>query len=84
MATINQLRIERRAYFAELKKAARTVDTDVEKVQRKINSVLARSRDVPEESDYQTVVDQLEMLLNSLVAMKNLLDSGRAIFSILG
>ena len=84
MATINQLRIERRAYFQELKRSARSVDSGVEKLQRLVDRVLDRRRDVPESLDWEKAVQELNNLLDLLVALEKIVESGRAIFSILG
>lgn len=83
LATINQLRQERLAYFRELKRTLRPVDTSVEKMERAINRIVSRTRDVPEVGDYQLMVQQLEEMLALLVTLEKLLQAGRAIFSIL-
>lgn len=83
MATINQLRQERQAYFRELKRVLKPVDTAVEKLQRFNQRILDRKRDIPEVSDYEQAMQELESLLQTLVAVQKLLDTGRAIFSVL-
>lgn len=83
MATINQLRTERLAYFRELKRALRTVDTEVEKAERKIESVLNRKRDVPETVDFEQITQTVEELGKTLIALDNVLSLGAALFGII-
>lgn len=83
MATINQLRQERRAYFQELKRQLRPVDSAVEKMQRLNERILGRTRDVPETADWEQMVEELESLLQVLTQLERLLRAGEAIFFIL-
>lgn len=53
MATINQLRRERIAFYKELKRGVRSLDSAVERLQRHVDSVLDRRRDLPETSDLE-------------------------------
>jgi len=81
LATINQLRQERFAYFRELKRALRSVDTEVEKAERRIETVLNRKRNVPETADWEQVTQVIQTLGETLRALDNILAAGAAIFA---
>lgn len=81
MATINQLRTERLAYFRELKRALRSVDTEVEKVERRIESVIQRKRDVPEITDFEHVTQIIQTLGETLMALETILRAGEVLFA---
>lgn len=83
MATINQLRIERLAYYRELKRGLRGVDTQVEDMKRQVDRILSRRRNVPEVADFQTSTRNLKQILDALVQLEKILETGRAIFQIL-
>lgn len=80
MATINQLRTERLAYFRELKRGLRTVDSAIEKAQRKVDGVLARKRDVPEVNDFETITEQIQLLGEAARALSAILEAGALLF----
>lgn len=80
MATINQLRTERLAYFRELKRALRAVDTELEKVERRIDQVLNRKRNVPEVNDFESVTQTTQALGEKLRSFDQTLDQGVALF----
>lgn len=80
MATINQLRTERLAYFRELKRALRSVDSEVEKVERKIDQVLNRKRNVPEVDDFEMVTATTQAMGEKLRQFDNALDQGVTLF----
>ena len=63
MLTINQLRSERFKGIKEIKKAVRSIDTAVEQVQRRIERILARKRDVPTERDLSDIVAESTTIL---------------------
>lgn len=80
MATINQLRVERLAYFRELKRALRPIDSAVEKAQRHVDRVLDRKRNVPETQDWLQF-DQIGFeLAEALEQMATVAVRGNAIF----
>jgi len=80
LATINQLRVERLAYFRELKRGLRTVDTAIEKAQRKVDGVLARKRDVPEVNDFESITEQIQALGEAARALSAILEAGALLF----
>lgn len=82
MATINQLRIERRAYFAELKRALRPADSAVERLERRIQRVLDRTRDVPEEKDFNDVVQLFQDAIMAYGNFENTLEQGSGLFGV--
>lgn len=80
MATINQLRIERRAFFQEFKRALHDLDSGVEKSQRFTNRILARTRDVPEVTEYERLFESLLGLIALVEKIEVVLSAGRAVF----
>lgn len=84
MATINQLRRERLAFFAELKRALRDVDSAIESNERLINRVLGRRLNVPEQTDYEKFVSGLTATIQAIAALERVVQTGTGIFSILG
>jgi len=82
LATINQLRVERRAYFSELKRSLKPADSAVEKLQRRIQRVLDRTRDLPEERDYAEVVELFRELVGAYAGFESTLEAGTALFGV--
>jgi hypothetical protein len=80
LATINQLRTERLAYFRELKRGLRTVDSAIEKAQRKVDSVIARKRDVPEVNDFEQITETIQALGEAARALSAILEAGALLF----
>lgn len=69
MATINQLRIERFAIFRELKRTLRDVDTATQAAERRIERVLSRKRDVPDQGDLLEVMNLVAAIADAAAAM---------------
>lgn len=80
MATINQLRIERRAFFQEFKRGVHDLDSGVETIQRFTNRILARTRDVPEVTEYERLFEGLKGLVSIIEKIQLILEAGSAIF----
>jgi hypothetical protein len=57
MSDINQVIRERKREFENLKRYLKAVDTEVEKIERMIEKVLARKNKVPNSADYQRTID---------------------------
>ena len=82
MATINQLRQERLAFFREIKRATRPVDSAVEQMQRYVQRILDRRRDVPEETEFQELARLLQQIVELLVLLEKVLEAGGAVFNV--
>lgn len=82
MATINQLRQERLAFFRELKRLYRAVDTAQEAVERQIQGVLDRRRNVPEDKDFLETIQLGYNLLRALETYEAQLLEGSYIFNV--
>lgn len=80
MATINQLRIERRAFFQEFKRGMHDLDSGVEAIQRFTNRILARTRDVPEITEYERLIEATRGLIALIEKIEGILAVGRAVF----
>lgn len=80
MATINQLRIERRAFFQEFKRGMHDLDSAVEATQRFTNRILARTRDVPEAGEYEKLFEAIVGMVALLQRIQLILESGAVIF----
>ena len=83
MATINQLRQERLAFFREVKRSLKAVDTAVESAQRYNTRILGRTRDVPETVEYEEMMRLVVLVLEALAALQKLLEVGAPIFNVL-
>jgi hypothetical protein len=53
MATINQLKRDRRRAFSNLRKSVRMVQTATNKLRRQVDSIMNRKEKIPEGSDLQ-------------------------------
>lgn len=82
MATINQLRVERNAFFRELKRAHRSVDSVGEKLERQVDQILNRKRNVPETNDYLKAVENYRNWIEALEQFERVLDSGGQLFDV--
>jgi hypothetical protein len=57
VSDINQVIRERKREFENLKRYLKAVDTEVEKIERMIEKILARKNKVPNSADYQRTID---------------------------
>lgn len=75
MATLAGIIIARRSDLRELRKSLKTVDTALEKVERRIKALLSRKRKVPEIKDLEdinlltkTIDGELDKFVSNLAA----------------
>lgn len=78
--TINQLRTERLAYFRELKRAIRQVDTAQEKLERYAERVIERKKNIPDMGDFQTMNNDFEELGQAVSQLGRSLEGGMGLF----
>jgi Sec-independent protein translocase protein TatA len=79
--TLNELIRERKKALRELKRSLKTVDTTLEKQERKINQQLSRRIKVPEIEDLETIILMTKELDNALVIHMRQLDATQKIYS---
>ena len=76
MATLNEIVRGRKAYWRELKRLDRSLDTAQERLQRRINAVLTRKRNVPTVDDLSAALSDVVQIESALVALANWLGQG--------
>lgn len=76
MASLNEIARERKLFWKDLKKHLRNVDSWQEKMERKINQVLARKRDMPDEEDLADLVGMMQAMADSWMAFGGIIDMG--------
>ncbi len=81
MATINQLRRERRGVFRRARRGLRSVDTAIEKTQRFVTAVLARKVKVPESADLLRLLDDINEIYNALLPLVQQLNQDEPLFT---
>lgn len=82
MATINQLRVERLAYYRELKRLHRNVEVAENALDRQIQSILDRRRNVPETDDFQETIQRARNVAEALSQFDQALSQGQSVFNI--
>lgn len=65
MATINQIKRQRRTGFQLAKRVLRELDTRIEMMQRLVQRILDRTEKVPEVSDLQRFSDMMQQLIRA-------------------
>lgn len=67
---------ERRLFWKDLKKEMRAIDSYQERMERKINQVLSRKRDLPTEEDIADLVSIMDHMGDSVMAFGGILGMG--------
>lgn len=76
MPTINQLRVERKKFYRELRGSMSRFNKAQEKLQSQIRSVLNRKLNVPDTSDYQSTTELFTAMLALLSEFEKILTRG--------
>lgn len=76
MASINEIARERRLFWKDLKKEMRKIDSYQEKMERKINQVVSRKRDIPSEEDIADLLALMDAMGDSVMAFGGILGMG--------
>jgi len=74
--TLNELARERRKYLVEVARRWRTLDTGVERGQRRLARILSRKNKVPEVTDLKNLDTDLTAVLQAVQAVNSLIDKG--------
>lgn len=76
MANINEVGRQRRAFWREMKRRIRALDTAQERLERTSARILARKRNIPTDSDLAEGLSQAREVENRLLAVAELLADG--------
>ena len=82
MATINEIRRERRKAYFEIRRQAKAIDTRVEALRRQINRIISRKTKVPEAADLEETYAKLQGVNQTMNEFVKLMQQTENIFGI--
>lgn len=74
--SLNRLIRERRVYVGQLRRMQKAVDSQLERVERKLKQMLARKLKVPEEADLETLAVYLRDTVSLILELSKALEEG--------
>lgn len=81
MATINELRVERRAFFKRVLQRSQAIDKIQERLERSVRSINSRKLNVPDLNDLTVCLELARLTAGAVNDMIKELEGGRGIFN---